>query len=194
VEMNGLSRREKRSSFLMAIAVGLMVMLVGAPVVQAAVQEVKVKNAVKVKDSDGDNIQAEDVPDMGLLDVPGYEGALTVRNTAGGGGLLGTGDCTAAAGQPTDIRPNTTTVAASADTVVTGIIITGSDAKVSVSAPDLNSLIGPGPVVNFQTTAENQNVFIGLGNGLTVFPSELVFTCTGAGGGDGSGNYVILGQ
>lgn len=58
-----------------------------------------------------------------------------------------------------------------------------------MAAPDLDQLIGPGPVVNFSTTAENPNEVVAFGNGLTVFPSELVFTCTG-----GSGNYVILGN
>ena len=187
--------RDKRRSFLGAIAVASVVMLIGAPVVQAAVQNVRVKGAVKVKDSNGVPIESEAVAALGLLQAEGSAGALAVRNFAGGGGFLGTGDCTAAAGTATDPRPNTVTVAAGADTIITGIIVTGEDANVSVSAPDLANVIGPGAVNTFSTTRENPNLFIGLGNGLTVSPAKLVFTCTGDGGtGDGSGNFTILGQ
>ena len=189
-----VTRREKRRSFLGAIAIASVVMLIGAPVVQAAVQTVRVKGAVKIKDTNGVAIESEALPSLGLLGAEGSSGALAVRNFAGGGGLLGTGDCTEAAGTASDPRPNTVTVAAGADTIITGIIITGSDANVSVSAPDL-TVIGPGPVNTFSTTPENPNVFIGLGNGLTVSPAKLVFKCTGDGGtGDGSGNFTILGQ
>ena len=81
-----------------------------------------------------------------------------------------------------------------ATTIITGIILTGTDAKVGVAAPDLDSLIGPGAVNEFRADENTPNVFIGLGNGLTVFPSELVFTCTGLNGGAGEGNYTLLGQ
>lgn len=190
-----VTRRDKRRSFLGAIAVASVVMLIGAPVVQAAVQTVKVRGAVKVKGTNNVPIESEALAGLGLLDAEGSAGAIAVRNFAGGGGFLGTGDCTAAAGTATDPRPNTVTVAAGADTIITGIIITGDDANVSVSAPDLANVIGPGPVNTFSTTQQNPNVFIGLGNGLTVSPAKLVFTCTGDGGtGDGSGNFTILGQ
>lgn len=189
-----VSRREKMKALFGAIALATVIALLAPPIAQAAVQAVRVKGAVKIKESTGDNLDAKDLGTLGELGAPGSDGALAVRTFAGGGGLLGTGDCTEAFGQPTDVRPNTTIVEASQDTIITGIIIAGSDAKVSVTAPDLDSIIGPGPVVNFQTTANDQNVFVGLGNGLSVYPSELVFKCTGADGGDGSGNYVILGQ
>lgn len=190
-----VSRREKFKALLSAVALACVVALL-APVgaMAASVVTVRLKGTAKVADTTGDNIDAKDLGTLGLLGAPGSDGAVATRTFAGGGGLLGTGDCTEAFGQPTDIRPNTTTIAASSETIITGIIIAGSDAKVSVSAPDLDSIIGPGPVVKFQTTAGDQNVFVGLGNGLSVYPSELVFTCTGADGGDGSGNYVILGQ
>ena len=190
-----ITRREKRRSFLGAIAVASVVMLIGAPVVQAAVQTVKVRGAVKVKGTNNVPIESEALASLGLLGAEGSSGAVAVRNFAGGGGFLGTGDCTAAAGTATDPRPNTVTVAAGADTIITGIIITGEDANVSVTAPDLANVIGPGAVNTFSTTQQNPNVFIGLGNGLTVSPAKLVFTCTGDGGtGDGSGNFTILGQ
>lgn len=193
-----VTRRDKRRSFFGAIAVACVVMLIGAPVVQAAVQNVRVKGAVKIKDSNGVPIESEAMPSLGLLGAEGSSGALAVRTFGGGGGLLGTGDCTAAAGPAADgsfSRPNTVTVEAGEDTIITGIIITGEDANVSVSAPNLNTVIGPGAVNTFSTTQQNPNVFIGLGNGLTVSPAELVFKCTGDGGtGDGSGNFTILGQ
>jgi hypothetical protein len=81
------------------------------------------------------------------------------------------------------------TIAASQTTIITAIIVTGSDATVGVAAPDLDTLIGPGDVVEFTVNAANPQVFVGLGNGLTVFPSELVFTCTGS-----NGQFVVLGQ
>lgn len=188
-------RREKRKTFLASIAAASVVMLIGAPIVQAATSTVRVKGPVKIKDSTGLNIESEVVEPLGLLDAEGSGGAVAVRNFAGGGGLLGTGDCTAAAGTATDPRPNTVTVNAGEDTIITGIIITGPDANVSVSAPDLAAAIGPGPVNTFSTTAENPHIFIGLGTGLTVSPAKLVFKCTGDdGSADGSGNFTILGQ
>lgn len=195
-----VTRREKRRSFLGAIAVASVIMLIGAPVVQAAVQTVKVRGAVKVKGTNNVPIESEAIPGLGLFDAEGSTGALAVRNFAGGGGLLGTGDCTAASqanpdpANPADVRSNTYTVPASADTIITGIIITGPDANVSVSAPDLLNVIGPGAVNTFSTNRDNSTIFVGLGNGLTVTPSKLVFSCTGDGGGDGSGNFTILGQ
>lgn len=174
-----------------AIALATVIALLAPPIAQAAVQAVRVKGAVKVKDSTGDNIDAKDIGGLGLFSAPGSDGALATRTFAGGGGLLGTGDCTANA---TTSRPNVYTVDANPETIITAVIVTGTDAKVAVTAPALNNTIGPFPVANFQTTAENPNVFVGLGNGLTVTPSELVFTCTGADGGDGSGDFVILGQ
>lgn len=197
MDLNTVSRREKRNAFFAAIAIGLIAMLVAAPVVSAAVQRVRVKGAVKVKggpvklkDTDGDRFDTKAIGPLGALEAPGSKGALDVRMFAGGTGFLGTGDCTVAE----DPRPNTQTVAAGQERIITGIIVTGTDAVVSVTAPSLNPVIGPGPVSEFRANAENPNVFVGLGTGLTVFPSELVFTCTGEGGGDGDGNFVLLGQ
>lgn len=202
---NDVTRRDKRRSFLGAVAVASVVMLIGAPVVQAAVQTVKVKGVVttkskggnvnaKIKDTNGLKIESEVIAPMGLLDAEGSEGAIAVRNFAGGTGFLGTGDCTEAAGTPTDPRPNVVTVDAGKDVIITGVIITGEDANVAVTAPELVPAIGPGAINTFRTTAQNPNLFIGLGTGLTVSPARLVFTCTGSDGGDGSGNFTILGQ
>ena len=185
------SVRSTRKTWLIVVAGIAAIALIGAPVVQAATQSVRVKGKVKIAGTNGQTISASPIGDMGVLGAPGSDGAVDVRTYGGGGGFYGTGDCTPDA---TTSRPNTTTVPASADNVITGILVTGTDAMVSVRAPDLDTLIGPFPVQKFRTDATTPNAAITLGNGLSVFPSELVFTCTGWDGGDGSGDYVIIGQ
>jgi hypothetical protein len=185
------TKRGTRKTLAVVVAGVAAIALIGAPVVQAATQKVKVTGKVKIAASNGQTISASPVADMGLLSAPGSNGAVDVRTYGGGGGFYGTGDCTADA---TTSRPNTTTVEAGADNVITGILVTGTNARVSVRAPDLDSLIGPFPVQNFRTDATSPNFSVALGNGLSVFPSQLVFTCTGWDGGDGSGDYVIIGQ
>ena len=181
----GVAGRDMRHTWVIAIVAIAVLFIAGMPAVQAAVEAVRIKGKVKVADSGGGNIDAANLGDLGLLDAPGSNGALAIRNFAGGGGFLGTGDCT----PENDPRPNTLAIPASRTTIITAIIVTGSSANVAVNAPDLDPLIGPGPVVTFSANATNPNVFVGLGNGLTVFPSQLVFTCTG-----GAGNFVVLGQ
>ncbi|MBK5229181.1 MAG: hypothetical protein JJE05_11840 [Actinobacteria bacterium] len=194
------SVRSTRKTWLIVVAGIAAIALIGAPVVQAATQSVRVKGTVTVKgkvkivDTNGQTISASPVADMGLLGARGSDGAVDVRTFGGGGGLLGTGDCTASVDPPNGDRPNSTTVAAAADTIINGIIVTGTDAKVAVTAPDLNSIIGPGAINEFRADANTPNVFVGLGNGLTVSPAALIFTCFGWDGTDGSGNYTILGQ
>lgn len=179
MEMTSLSRREKSKSLLAAIAVGLMVMLVGAPVVQAAVQTVKVKGQVKVADTNGDALESEVIEDMGLLQAEGSSGALAVRNFAGGGGFLGAGDCTATTA---DGRPNFVEVS---NVIVTGVIFTGTDAQIGVQS----SAVGPIDLLKWRVNANNPNEFIGLGNGLTA-TAPLTFTCVDG----GTGEFVVLGQ
>jgi hypothetical protein len=191
------TRRDTRKAWLSAIALCVVATFVAQPAIAQAVQNVRVKGAVKVKDSTGVNIESEGVGSgagntLGLLGAEGSGGAVATRVFAGGTGLMGTGDCDDNNAPPD--RPNVVTVDAGADTIITAIIITGTDASVAVTAPDLNPLIGPGPVANFRADATTPNVFVGLGTGLTVSPSELVFTCTAIGGGAGEGDFVILGQ
>ncbi|MPZ68504.1 MAG: hypothetical protein GEU71_03140 [Actinobacteria bacterium] len=184
------TKRSTRKSWLAVVAGIAAIALIGAPVVQAATQSVKVKGKVKIAASNGQNISASPVASMGLLSAPGSSGAVDVRTYGGGGGFYGTGVCNTT--HP--FRPFSTTVAAGADNVITGILLTGTDAMLTVTAPDLDTIIGPAPVQNFRTDATNPNFSVALGNGLSVFPSELVFTCTGWDGGEGSGDYVIIGQ
>ena len=181
MEELGVARRDMRQTWVIAI-VGIAVLFVaGMPAVQAAAQKVKVQGKVG-------NLDAKRVPALGLLGAPGSDGAVAVRNFAGGGGLLGAGDCNPATPRPGDAG-NGVVVDPSKTTIITAIILTGTDAEVGVTAPDLGPLFAD-PVVTFSVDAANPNVFVGLGNGLNVFPSELVFECTG--GTDGQ--FVILGQ
>jgi len=170
------------------------IFVAGAPVVEAAVSRVNVTRSVpiRIKDTGNGRVDAEAVGKLGLSQAEGSPGALSVQTFAGGGGLIGTGDCDANDAPPD--RPNEFEVAPGEEVIITGIIVTGDDANVSVTAPDLVGTIGPGPVANIRSTTVAPNAFIGLGNGLTVRPSRLVFECTAVGGGAGSGDFVILGQ
>ena len=177
--------REKRQTFLSAIAIALAVFVIGAPVVEAAISRVKLAGGTataKVKDSNGGTIESEAIANMGLTQAEATTGAIAVRNFAGGGGLLGAGDCTAST-EPAQ-GPLSNVVTLSGGHVVTAIIITGTGTvRITTDA------LGPIPLANFVVNAENPNEFIGLGNGLTV-TTPLHFT-----GIDGTAcNFVILGQ
>jgi hypothetical protein len=180
-----VSKREKRQTFFAAIGIALIVFVMGAPVVEAQINRVKLAGGTataKVKDSNGDNIESQAIADMGLTDAEGSTGALAVRNFAGGGGLLGAGDCTASTEPAQGPLPNTVTLGGGR--IVTGIIITGTGTvRITTDA------LGPIPLANLTVNAENPNEFIGLGNGLTT-TTPLHFT-----GIDGTAcNFVILGQ
>jgi hypothetical protein len=185
MDLHQVSARDKRQSFFAAIGIALAVFIIGAPVVEAAVSRVKLAGGTataKVKDSGGGTIESAAIPDMGLTDAPGTDGAVAVRNFAGGGGLLGAGDCTASTDPAQGPLPNT--VDLSGGHIVTGIIITGTG-TVRITTDALPGL----PLANFVVNAEHPNEFIGLGNGLTV-TTPLHFT-----GIDGTAcNFVILGQ
>ena len=180
-----VSKRDRRQTFLAAIAIGLCVFILGAPVVQAAISRVKLAGGTatsKIKDSGGGTVESRPIPDMGLTLAEGSTGAIAVRNYAGGGGLLGAGDCTAST-DPAQ-GPLSNTVDLSGGHVVTGIIITGTGTvRITTDA------LGPIPLANFVVNAQHPNEFVGLGNGLTV-TTPLHFT-----GIDGTAcNFVILGQ
>lgn len=179
-----VTRRDKRRTFLSAVALAAIVAVLMPPVVQAAIQKVKVQGTVKTADTTGDSIESEAIPPMGLLQAEGSDGALAVRTFGGGGGLLRAGDCTASTEPAQGPLPNTGTVSTS---IITGIIITGTGTvRVSTDA------LSPGvqlPLANFTVNANHPNEFVGLGNGLTV-TSPLTFT-----GVDGTAcNWVVLGQ
>ncbi|HYP25054.1 MAG TPA: hypothetical protein VEV43_15920 [Actinomycetota bacterium] len=187
MEPLAVTGREKRQTFLAAIAIALAVFIVGAPVVEAAISRVKLAGGTataKVKDSNGSTVESEPIADMGLTQAEGSDGAIAVRNFAGGGGLLGAGDCTASTEPAQGPLPNTVTL--SGGHIVTGIIITGTGTvRITTQA------VGQGqvPLANFVVNANHPNEFVGLGNGLSI-TTPLTFT-----GVDGSAcNFVVIGQ
>ena len=176
-------KRERRSAFVAALVLALAVSVLAAPVVEAAVT--KIKGTVKVKDSTGDAIDSEATGALGLFQAPGSNGAIAVRNFAGGGGFLGARDCDDQTALPSNLSLT--------EGIVTGIIVTGQDAQVQISSEQVDTALGVPegadfPVATLTTTNSNQTEFIGLGNGLTL-TAELKFNCVG-----NSGNYVVLGQ
>jgi len=86
------SARGERRRFMGAAVLVLMVGILAPPAVQAAAKAItvkKVKQAVKVVDTSGDEVESEAIPPLGTTQAPGSGGALAVRTYAGGGGLLG---------------------------------------------------------------------------------------------------------
>ena len=184
------SRREKRQSFIVAIALAAIVSLLGAPVVQAAVQRVKLAGGtanVKIKDTNGGDVDSKRVPDMGLFDAQGSAGAIAVRNFAGGGGFLAAIDCSPAAVP----QPNTAVLGSGA--IITGIIMTGNAAGADAVLGVESEAIGPINLMHMRVNAAHPNDFVGLGNGLTL-TDNLTFECDDGAGGAGQGQVIILGQ
>jgi hypothetical protein len=174
-----VSAREKRSTFVKVLVACLMAAVLAPPLAQAAVTTIK--GTVKVKDSAGDAIDSKPVPAMGLFGAAGTNGAVAVRNFAGGGGFLGAADCTAAL---TDGLPNTVTVD---NSIVTAILITGTNATYTVTSEAIGA--GQLPLLNFTVSAGNPSITASLPTGLTL-TDALTFTCSA---GD-NGNIVLLGQ
>lgn len=181
-------KRERRQSFVMALVLALVVSVLAAPVVEAAVT--RIKGTVNIKDSSGDAIDSQATGALGLFQAEGSTGAIAVRNFAGGGGFLGAADCNGATALPDTI---TLPSANGVGKIVTGVIVTGSDASAAVSSEQVDSLFGvPAnadfPVANITTTPENQTQTLSLGNGLTL-TAPLKLKCNGT-----DGNIVVLGQ
>lgn len=184
-------KRERRSAFVVALVLAIAVSVLAAPVVEAAIQRVRVKGPVnaKIRDTTGDHIESKGTGALGLFAAEGSSGAIAVRNYAGGGGFLGAIDCNAG-GLPDNLQLPT---ASGVGRVITGIIVTGSDASAAISSEQVDALLGvPAavdfPVANVTTTAENQTQFIGLGNGLSL-TAPLKIKCNGT-----QGNVVVLGE
>ncbi len=189
------SAHGERRRFMAAAVLVLMVGILAPPAVQAAAKAItvkKVKQAVKVVDTSGDEIESEAIPPLGTTQAPGSDGALAVRTYAGGGGLLGLGDCNTA-NDPSIAA--SLTVGANVDRKVTAIIITPDTvdtAAIAVTAPAVTGLYPP-LVFHTDPAVSLDAQFIGLGNGLTVTPSDLVFTCATTGAGNDT-KFVVLGQ
>ena len=174
------SRREKRQSFVVALLIAAVVSVMAAPAVEAALQ------TVKVKDSDGSAIDAKTVPPMGLFDAKGSNGAIAVRNFAGGGGFLGAIDCGT---DPTE--PQSEEFVGQSGSIITGIIIGGTDAKATIFSDAVAG--GALPLMRLRANAANPNEFVGLGNGLTL-TDNLTIRCAGESGANGDGQVIVLGQ
>ena len=175
------AKRERRQSFVLALVLAIAVSVLAAPVVEAAVTTIK--GTVKVKDSNGSAVESEVIAPGGAFQTGGSSGAVAVRTFGGGNAFGGAADCTGTP-TPTDPLPNSITVPGG--NLVTGIIATGTDMNIRVTSEAVGG--GQLPLLNFQTTAENPNVFIGLGNGLEL-DDNLTMTCTA-----GTGNFVVVVQ
>jgi hypothetical protein len=179
------SWRAQRRTVFAVIGVLLLVWLVAAPIVQAQ-QRVRVvggnlRNVARISNQ---LLDAQAIPAMGLFGAhgtTGNRGALSVRTFGGGGGFLGAGNCTPGTG-PGNPLPNVVGVE---NSILTGIILTGNG-TVTVTAAAVGG--GNVPLANFEVNPQNPNVFVGLGNGLTV-TSVVTFTGSGT-----DCNYVLIGQ
>jgi hypothetical protein len=201
------AHREKRQMFVAAIGIALAVMVLAPPIVEAATQNVRVVNEPTVALKNGKAVQSRQLGAMGA--IPNQPGqfptkAISVANTAGGGGFYGVGFCDAS-----------TTVAESGDTggdnrvivpaaapgnppnIVTGVIVgeqnpAAPPVNVTVKAPDLPT--GATPITGFGNSAEQPTTVAAFGTGLTVSPSRLVFECGGNAGPPNGASFVVLGQ
>lgn len=186
MDLDVASGRDKRRTFLTAIAIALAVFVLAAPVVQAAVQKVKLAGGTataKIVDSTGASIESKAIGPMGLFQAPGSDGAVATRQYPGGGGVLGVGDCTASTDPAQGPLPNVVTVPGGK--VVTALILTGVG-NLTITSDAVGQ--GQVPVSNFKVDANNPNMSVALGTGLsTTVP--LKFT-----GVDGTNcNFVVLG-
>src|SRR5687767_5773379 len=112
------SRREKRQAFMLALALATVMMIIAAPVVEAAVTRVTGTVNAKVRDTGGGAVEADAVPG-GAGQSALSAGALDVKTHAGGGGLITNGDCD---GDDSDGRASSKTVAANPNTIITALI------------------------------------------------------------------------
>ncbi|MGH2736362.1 MAG: hypothetical protein ACRDKZ_12345 [Actinomycetota bacterium] len=167
-----VAKSDKLKTLLSAIVLAAIVLWIGQPAVEAATRAVRIKGAVKT------NHGSKPISDQGVFEAPGSKRALDVRTFGAGNGFLGAASCGG---------PLPATTAAPGQSVVTGIIITGTDATVSVVADAL----GPFSVLEFKTTAENPNAAFSLGNGLkATAPIDFTISC----GAGTNGQVVLIGQ
>jgi hypothetical protein len=185
------ARREKRQVFIAAIGIALAVMVLAPPIVQAAAQKVNVVKSVGITVKNGNTRQLGKfgiLPPNAASDFPSK--ALAVATTAGGGGFHGAAECSNVVADATVTVP--ATGQGKPPNIVTGILMSspsGTPITVTVTAPDVQAT----PIIALRNSAEKPTEFIGLGNGLTVSPSDLIFNCP-AGAPVAGASFVILGQ
>lgn len=183
MEVLPATAQEKRSTFVKIVIGCLIAFIIAPPLAQAAVQAVRVKGAVKVKDSGGGVISASSIGNMGLFEAAGSSGAIDIRNFAGGGGVLGAADCNTA-GDP--LGQGIGSSVSITNSIVTGLIMTGTDATFTATAQAFGNHALP--LLKWTLTPSNAGEFVGLGNGLTI-TTELKITCAGT-----DGNLIVVGQ
>jgi hypothetical protein len=174
---------------MMALVLATVVMLISAPVVEAAVT--RIRGTVNVKDTNGDAIESEVISPAGQpATTGGSGGAIAVRTFAGGNQFLGAADCDGPNPAQGDVFGNILNVPGG--NMVTALIITG-EATIQVTSDAV--VVGAGtpqefhPVLlTFETTAQNPGQTLALDNGLEL-TDNLIMTCTG-----GSGQFAAIGQ
>lgn len=174
-----LTARQKRATFVKVVAACLLAFIIAPPIAEAAAQRIKGTVTAKMKDSGGGTVSASPIGSMGLFEAAGSSGAVDVRNFAGGGGVLGAADCAAAT--PLENAVSVT------NAVVTGVIITGTNATFTATAQAFGNHALP--LLNWEVSQGDSNVFVGLGNGLSI-TTELKITCTAG----TNGNLIVVGQ
>lgn len=214
--MDQFETRDRTRMFVGAIALVLVASVVSGPVASAATTVIaKIKSTTgatikasggavhtkqqgavtaKLRDSGSGAVEASSVNFNNAPFPPSVAnstGAIDVKTYAGGGALMGAGNCTAT---PAD-GPNVVEVPA--NTHITGIIMTqgttGGSGQVNVQSalPDLAGL----RLLRLRVSDAAPNAFVGLGNGITI-TDDLVFTGHAADdeATDGDCRFVIVGQ
>ena len=217
-------RRERRNTLALALVMAVGVSIFAAPVAYSAIQKVKIfdsngkkiklsRGAVKTKqqgavtaklrDSGNGAVEASPVTFNNAPFPPsgaGSTGAIDVKTYAGGGSFLGAGDCTTATGAP-DIGaggqglPNTVVVPAG--TIITALLVNGTDGQVKVTSalPALASIPG---LQRYRVTPAQPNVTAAFGSGLAITDALTFEGINAADNGvtetDGECNFVVIGQ
>jgi hypothetical protein len=177
------TRNSVRRTAWTIVAVLAAVVVLSAPIVQAATQKVNVVKPVKVTDSDGSTIESEAIPPMGLFQAPGSDGAIATRNYPGGGGVLGAGDCTASTDPAAGPLPNVVTI--EGGHIVTGVLVTGTGVVRTTAAAIGNNQV---PLANITVNQQNPTEAVTLGTGLST-TQPITFT-----GVDGTAcNFIVFG-
>ncbi|HEY7874755.1 MAG TPA: hypothetical protein VIG64_06495 [Actinomycetota bacterium] len=183
LETTSDTRKTVRKTAWTVVGVLTAIIVLGAPIVQAATQKVNVVKPVKVTDSDGTTIESEAIGEMGLFRAPGSDGALATRNYPGGGGVLGAGDCTASTDPQAGPLSNQVIVPGSQ--IITGVLVTGTG-NVRITAAAIGG--GQVPLANVVVNQQNPNEVLALGTGLST-TQPVTFT-----GVDGTAcNFIIFG-
>lgn len=186
-----MNQNPDRAAGPIAFAIAAVLLLVtiltlGVPAVEAARQKVVLaggSTTAKIKDSNGTAIESLPVPKSGVLRASGSGGAIAVREFAGGGGLLGVGDCTAST-EPAQ-GPLQNFVELSGKTIITGILVTGTG-TVRMTSSGIGS--GQVPLANIVVNANHPNEFLSLEGG---FRLSSTVTLTGV---DGTAcNFMVFG-